>query len=329
MKRIDEIDVIKGIGIFLVVLGHLEPGKRLMCFIYYFHVFSFYFCSGWLYNRKLERSLSSVIKKNVKRLLLPFFIWFCISQTFDLISGELELFSFVQNLFFINGSVGWNAALWFLISLFWAEMICVASIKKEKKLILFLIPFMLALSAIFSCFTFYLPFGLYTVPIASLFWLFGFEFGRFNILPLLRSSNSKSVLLLLTLVINVVFGSIFNDTISIYHNIYHNVLFTVVAGISGIMFIILISIFLCQEKEGVFRILKLYGRNTLLILCSHYLLLRLIRIISLNSIGIDLWRSVSTPKSIVLTALIMLFYYFVMNKNVRKEMREEQKNIDS
>lgn len=47
-KRINEIDIMKGIGIMLIVLGHLEPGAYVMRFIYSFISFVPVFVCGRL-----------------------------------------------------------------------------------------------------------------------------------------------------------------------------------------------------------------------------------------------------------------------------------------
>ena len=48
-KRIDFIDVAKGIAIFLVVYGHTYDGRNLHLFIYSFHMPLFFFISGLLF----------------------------------------------------------------------------------------------------------------------------------------------------------------------------------------------------------------------------------------------------------------------------------------
>lgn len=50
IDRTIEIDVLKGIGIILIVMGHLEPGTYLMRWLYSFHLFLFFSCSGFLGN---------------------------------------------------------------------------------------------------------------------------------------------------------------------------------------------------------------------------------------------------------------------------------------
>ncbi len=47
MKRIEWVDIARGIGIILVILGHIGIGK-VGKFIYSFHIPLFFFLSGFL-----------------------------------------------------------------------------------------------------------------------------------------------------------------------------------------------------------------------------------------------------------------------------------------
>ena len=70
-KRLDFIDVAKGIGIILVVLGHcLAYGcqNRLFTMIYAFHMPLFFFLSGFLFKNK---DSGSYLSGKVKTLLIP------------------------------------------------------------------------------------------------------------------------------------------------------------------------------------------------------------------------------------------------------------------
>ncbi len=72
-KRDMRIDILKGIGILLMVFGHAGcPGSR---FIYLFHMPIFFMATGYLYKDKNTDSLGSVAKyigKRVKTLWLPY-----------------------------------------------------------------------------------------------------------------------------------------------------------------------------------------------------------------------------------------------------------------
>ena len=60
--RFEELDVAKGIEIILVVLGHVEPGKYLMRFIYSFSLFLFFACSGIISTRYHVRNFSTILQ---------------------------------------------------------------------------------------------------------------------------------------------------------------------------------------------------------------------------------------------------------------------------
>lgn len=52
MKRQRDIDALKGFGILLVVLGHVNPGFYIEKWIYSFHMFLFFFLAGITFSKK-------------------------------------------------------------------------------------------------------------------------------------------------------------------------------------------------------------------------------------------------------------------------------------
>lgn len=69
------IDVAKGIGIILVVLGHVTRNENLIRIIYSFHMPLFFFLGGWIINRNCGKNIinKQYIKKKFANLILPFF----------------------------------------------------------------------------------------------------------------------------------------------------------------------------------------------------------------------------------------------------------------
>lgn len=67
---VDWIDVTRGLGIYLVVLGHANIDHRLQQFIYLFHMPLFFFLSGYLHTVKAD--FGRFFKKKVIHLLLPY-----------------------------------------------------------------------------------------------------------------------------------------------------------------------------------------------------------------------------------------------------------------
>ena len=75
-KRIDEIDVIKAIGIILMVVGHAEaPMKQ---FLYLFHMAIFFIASGFFFKPSSSDSHKAVAKtllKKLRQLWVPYVVW--------------------------------------------------------------------------------------------------------------------------------------------------------------------------------------------------------------------------------------------------------------
>ena len=76
MIRNDKIDILKGIAIVLVVLGHTRFGGT--GYIYLFHMAVFFMASGFFYKEKQSDSIKALFKSIKKRIVgiwLPFVVW--------------------------------------------------------------------------------------------------------------------------------------------------------------------------------------------------------------------------------------------------------------
>ncbi len=76
MKRNAKIDILKGIAILLVVLGHTYfAGTR---YIYLFHMAAFFIASGYFYKEHHSDSFASFcnsLKGKIKKIWFPFVVW--------------------------------------------------------------------------------------------------------------------------------------------------------------------------------------------------------------------------------------------------------------
>lgn len=76
IERIHWIDLLKGLGIFFVILGHTIKNNDLYVWIYSFHMPLFFFISGYLTEpRNSIKDYNQYIWKKCKNLLFPFFIF--------------------------------------------------------------------------------------------------------------------------------------------------------------------------------------------------------------------------------------------------------------
>lgn len=79
IKRDTTLDIIKGILIILVVVGH---SGAFYNYIYLFHMAAFFIISGYCYKETYNQSLKSLqelLLKKIKRLYIPFV---CINSLF-------------------------------------------------------------------------------------------------------------------------------------------------------------------------------------------------------------------------------------------------------
>lgn len=122
-SRIEWVDVAKGLGIFLVVLGHMPMiPEMIRLWIFSFHMPLFYFISGYLFKDKsVKLPFWVIVKKKAKGLLIPYCLYSAvfILTDFLLLAGGLPhmLYSFER---FLSGQGGYDI-LWFLFSLFVVE----------------------------------------------------------------------------------------------------------------------------------------------------------------------------------------------------------------
>ena len=77
--RKEWIDICKGIGAILVVLGHIKyTPDVLKIWIYSFHMPLFFFLAGYTYNEDKYHNLTHLLKNKVRTLLIPYFIYYSV-----------------------------------------------------------------------------------------------------------------------------------------------------------------------------------------------------------------------------------------------------------
>lgn len=69
-ERVEWLDVMKGIGIILVVLGHVYKNEVVFHWIYCFHMPLFFWVSGYAYKR---RTVGADIRRRIQTILIPYF----------------------------------------------------------------------------------------------------------------------------------------------------------------------------------------------------------------------------------------------------------------
>lgn len=142
-KRIDYLDYLKGIGIFLVVVGH--TGNSFWGWIYSFHMGLFMWISGYLLASRQVVSLKKFVLKKIKTILLPFVGFWSVSVIIQMYNSQqagvtLDLSECIKGML-LGGrylEVTGNFPIWFLQLIFIAEIIFFIEIKYFPKIVIFL-----------------------------------------------------------------------------------------------------------------------------------------------------------------------------------------------
>lgn len=92
-KRVQWIDMAKGIGLILVMYGHIQfrpyPFYVWLCS---FHMPLFFFLAGITFQVRQEEKFFSFFKKKVKALLIPYMIFSICDMVLSAWSGNMGLF---------------------------------------------------------------------------------------------------------------------------------------------------------------------------------------------------------------------------------------------
>ena len=343
--RIEYIDVAKGIGIILVVLGHLDvKGQISREIIYSFHVPLFFMLSGmFIGSGEFLKSL----KKNFRTVYIPFFSAVIFDAVLKLcIMAHQKAVDF-KTLAAVTGKVliGLqnpiiNSPLWFLFSLFVIKTVFSAiMLIKRKAVANTVIGVITAAALAFVIWTSTLDevnTSLYSQSVAPFIFFSAGYFLKTPVKALEKAFKERRVTFN---IIGVAAAgawvplAIFNGDIDIHNLIFSNlILFFVNAFLGSFCLLILSLNFSVAKLKPVKRIKKalvFYGANTVVILITHYYIATRVLIPLFRSFGIFESIYSALPQIILLTItmlimvpMIMLFnkyLYFIIGKTPVKK----------
>ncbi|MDR2804109.1 MAG: acyltransferase family protein [Dysgonamonadaceae bacterium] len=299
-KNIYFINVAKTVAIFLVVLAHLPIPNLLHAFINSFHMPLFFIITGYLIFTDATPFRKLLIKK-IRTLLIPYYLFAILSWLYWYFIGNeqgVETGSGDKVISYITGALlaipdkeylGFNFPLWFLPSLFCAEILFYWIKKWFNKysfipvLILFGLGVLLNESRSPR-----LPLGIDVSFFALLFiqigqWLQNKSIQN-NCLHTLSFSR-KILLSGILLCITIYIAQINQDirVISMAKRIFNNYFLFLTGAVSGSLCILYLSLCFCKM-----RLFDFYGRNTIFILGLHLVTLGLIKGIQVYGFHIPL-----------------------------------------
>ncbi|WP_418443456.1 acyltransferase family protein [Blautia sp.] len=180
--RIEYLDVLRGIAIILMIMGHIGFGYIFDKYIHVFHMPIWFFISGWFFKVKENEKIGKLIIKYAKSLLVPYVIWGILQYPIWLLlcrTPEDDIWEPLRNLFWMNTNLIMPiaGALWFLTCLFFAQVFFSILLRKIKNtlIIIMIVVFISTCGCYWNRFaSFRLPWALDTAFVALGFVALGY-----------------------------------------------------------------------------------------------------------------------------------------------------------
>lgn len=296
MERVREIDIAKGVGIILVVLGHLidhfdAPMQQAYPVIYLFHMPLFFFLSGMFF-REGDGFVKFAVKK-AKRLLVPFVLANVLFFFFEFVRAKMMGDMYDGDLSWkqlIYACLGLEAvpsmlvrSTWFILALFRASLLywLLWTLSKGRRAVVMLCCHVIGIvGAMTAVDKFMIGQSLSVLPFFCMGHICGSGFVRNKGLFGLWQSVALFVLSLIAL---CVMGKYQLTNIAV--NVYGNIWLLYVGAVVGILAVL----WLCRilALSGVLsRVLSFIGRYTMAILIWHmFVMLVVSKIVGMGGLG--------------------------------------------
>lgn len=327
-ERDGKVDIIKGIGILLMVMGH--AGFKYSNFIYLFHMALFFIVAGYCYNVTYSETLDSVWKlfvKRMKSLWLPYAFFNVIFVLLNNVFIRLNIytndkrflstpqgeFTKLQNLLGVDEmfntamrSLAFSyspqiaGAAWFLKTLFLVTMLycCIDFLIQKTSKINKFVPFCLhilvsvtLLIAGYQCKIQGKPLQDSMHLVFAIYFMlsFGFYFKQMHIDKLFRF---PVILIIISFII--LYQCNKKGFISLVICEYTNPVFLVIASISGWIFVYGIACYIIKFNI-LTKIFAYLGEHTLIILFMHFLAFKIISFIQILIYDVPYYMIASFP----------------------------------
>lgn len=295
VKRDIKVDIVKGLGIIMVVWAHANG--PLSDYIVQFHMPLFFFISGMLFQPEKNSCKEYIIKK-MKCLLFPFWGWnmlmfplFYILYYWKQWSLKTFFAWFFEILLTVN-KVPFLGATWFLPSLFWVSI----SVKLlmtffDKNVVGYLKLIIISVCLCIIGFNMDLPYKISRTLICAMFYVSGFCIKQWRIF---QANKYKLPIACCCGMIFIVIAK--NNECAMGSNVYRYKVGFIVGAFAAIFCILLLAEWLLYYKELWFvRNLIFLGKNTFTIMVWHFLAFRIAIVFQIVFLHIDINALVAFP----------------------------------
>ncbi len=282
LKRLDYVDIAKGLGMLMVIWGHINSGSTFVL-VYSFHMPLFFFLSGIVFNSNRYQSFKAFFIRKVKTLVIPYLIfsfltwlvWVVYTIVFH--SAVDSYFMPLLQTFIAQGSGGYlvhNVPLWFVSCLLLIEFLYyfISKIKNDFLIVLICVIFAIASYVMELCLPIFdftlLPWSIGVVFAAIIFYAAGNLLMKHNFFSRVKEfCNNKIVIswvILIFMTAALYYLALLNGHITMGHEQYNNRLLFYLNGFLGSL-CVLIFAFLTEKLFSIkaFSFIKLIGLNSL------------------------------------------------------------------
>jgi fucose 4-O-acetylase-like acetyltransferase len=267
------LDIAKGLGIFLVVLGHnwiVSHGNReIFRVIFSFHMPLFLFLSGIFLNESNTFNEFSISRGH--SLLKPYFTTLTILGLIKLFSDLFNNKNFLSNFFIYAEGVLYGTGktiawppLWYLPHLFVVSCTALLIIKlvASDKLKLLISVIFLSLG-VFLVSPIDLPWGIDLLPISLAFFISGYLCRN-----LIKDMKFNTVYFIISAAFFFLLHYFFNDTIDLNLRIYDSLIISTLQAMLGIYLCVSVASYLAHYVLAT-KFFGYVGSGTLFILLFH------------------------------------------------------------
>lgn len=318
-KRLDEIDILKSIGIILMIMGHIGFGGVFDYYIHSFHMPMFFLISGFLYKRT-DMSFGDFFRKKSKSLIIPYLFFSCFHYIIWIFIHIMKnpsgggLLLPLRSIIFINtDGMPIAGALWFLTALFFCECIYYFIDKIKVRNIKIVVIIIITLLGYIIPFYFRLPFAL-DVSLIGI--------GLFEIGIIFKNKYSTRINHLNVFVMFII-GSLLefvNGYVNMREGTYSNILlFFIVSCLITYSLFYFCSVINSKFHNFMTEELKFIGRNSIVYVCLNQIVLLILNKISLYFSNIILL--------LLFKLMVLLFSFVILHWLVQLLNRKEFKWI--
>ena len=321
-KRIEFVDLAKGICIFLVVIGHCGapidiPGLEIVRMPLYFILSGLFF--------KTYGGLKQLSIKKINKILIPFMFFYLLSYAAFyaikyiapqyLITDARGIFDMFDNRQFFNGPI------WFLLCLFWCNIyFCIISTycKRESTRIA-----IIALAGLAGWFlgnkNIFVPLFLDVAMTALPFFAFGYYLKKSNILYPNKWDKFNLLIAVAFWGVSFALTALKTHRLSLHYNGI-NGWSTYIISVASVLAVL----FLCKSIKKL-PFFSYIGRYSIILLCVHHMIYRPAKV-ALQATNIDFLDNNYTVAAITLLlstlcipVCIKYIPWFVAQKDLIKE----------